>query len=386
MPVHEFQESGPRADSTQYLAIRHRAWPWTCARLFLSALLCVVAAEATARGFWRLCCGVPLLRPAQILYAYYPELGASGELPEAPPARAQTRPVRGDEFYDVLLLGGSVLHKSWGSVETELREQLAALGHRDVRIFNLAMPAHTSRDSLLKYAALKDERFDLVIFYHGINEARVNNAPPDVFREDYGHYSWYALVNTLAPYHGSAYFALPYTLRYLAIAARSYLTKNRFVSTYEVRKEWTRYGKDPRSAAAFSRNVSALLELASQRGERLVLMTFALYIPENYSRKAFTEKQLDYRLHRAPIEWWGLPEHVMNAVSAHNQILRGVPARHEQVLLVDQASLMPGSALYFNDPCHLTAAGAARFVENVLAVLAPGLTERSTKRIDPVER
>jgi hypothetical protein len=330
---------------------------------------------------------VPLLRPAQILYAYYPELRSSGELPEAPPARAQTRPVQGDEFYDVLLLGGSVLHKSWGSVETELREQLASLGHRDVRIFNLAMPAHTSRDSLLKYAALGDDRFDLVIFYHGINEARVNNAPPDLFREDYGHYSWYEVVNTLAPYHGSAYFALPYTLRYLAIAARSYLTKNRFISTYEVRKEWARYGKDPRSAASFSRNVNAILELASQRGERLVLMTFALYIPEDYSRKAFTEKRLDYRLHRAPIEWWGLPEHVMNAVSAHNEIVRGVAARHKQVFLVDQASLMPGSALYFNDPCHLTAAGAARFVENMLAVLGSDLAERSTRPwIDPVKR
>jgi hypothetical protein len=272
-------------------------------------------------------------------------------------------------------------------VETELREQLAALGHRDVRIFNLAMPAHTSRDSLLKYGALTDDRFDLVIFYHGINEARVNNAPPDLFREDYGHYSWYEVVNTLAPYHGSAYFALPYTLRYLAIAARSYLTKNRFISTYEVRKEWARYGKDPRSAASFSRNVNGILELASQRGERLVLMTFALYIPEDYSRKAFTEKRLDYRLHRAPIEWWGLPEHVMNAVSAHNQIVHGVAARHEQVLLVDQAGLMPGSALYFNDPCHLTAAGAARFVENMLAVLGSDLAERSTRpSIDAVER
>ena len=64
-------------------------------------------------------------------------------------------------------------------MEMELREQLAYLGQRNVRIFNLAMPAHTSRDSWLKYAALRDARFDLVIFYHGINEARVNNAPPE---------------------------------------------------------------------------------------------------------------------------------------------------------------------------------------------------------------
>jgi hypothetical protein len=347
----------------------HGVWLPKVALLLFSVFVSLASAEVTARVYWRVCCGVPLLRPDQILSAYYPELRASGELPEVLRTVAPAQATHSDEFYDILLLGGSVLHKSWGSVEMELREQLAYLGHRRVRVFNLAMPAHTSRDSWLKYAALRDARFDLVIFYHGINEARVNNAPPEIFRDDYGHYSWYETVNALAPYDGTAFLALPYTLRYLAITARHNLDKDRYIPTYVVRKDWIRYGRDSRSAASFKQNLSAILDLAAQRGDPILLMTFATYVPENYSREAFNQKQLDYNLHRAPIEWWGLREHVLATVAVHNEIVRDLAAQHKNVLFVDQVRLMPGSAEHYNDPCHLTILGSAKFVENIVNVL-----------------
>jgi hypothetical protein len=278
-------------------------------------------------------------------------------------------PADKDAFYDILFLGGSVLHRDWGSVEMELREQLAYLGHRNVRIFNLAMPAQTSRDSLLKYAALGETRYDLVIFYHGMNEARANNVPPEIFRQDYGHYSWYDTVNTLAPYHGTAFLALPYTLRYFIISARHNLAKDRYLSTYHVPQDWVQFARESRSAASFQQNLSAILDLASQRGDRMLLMTFATYVPENYSFEAFKKKQLDYGLHLAPIEWWGLREHVLATVAAHNEIVRSMAKRQENVLFVDQASLMQGDARYFNDPCHFTVLGSTKFVENMIKVL-----------------
>jgi hypothetical protein len=337
--------------------------------LLFSLLVSLASAEVTARVYWRACCGIPLSKPDQILYAFYPELRSSGDLPEILHPVAPKPPAHGDGFYNVLLLGGSVLHSSWGSVEMELREQLAFAGYRNVRIFNVAMPAHTSRDSWLKYAALGDARFDLVIFYHGINEVRVNNAPPEIFREDYGHYSWYEAVNTLAPYHGTALFALPYTLRYLAVSARQSLMKDHYVQTYVVRKDWIRYGQNSRSAVSFQHNLQAILDLASERGDRILLMTFAIHVPKNYSRGAFNKKQLDYVLHRAPIEWWGRPEHVLATVAVHNEIVRRMAAQHKNVLFVDQARLMQGSARYFDDPVHLTLLGSHQFVENVVRVL-----------------
>ncbi|MHC4473366.1 MAG: hypothetical protein ACYTDY_13905 [Planctomycetota bacterium] len=306
-----------------------------------------------ARAYWRICHGVPFFKPSRILHSYYPEL-----------QRVETeRPSRDDGFYDILLLGGSALHREWSSIEQGLEEQLARNGRRNVRVFNLAMPAHTSRDSWLKYAALDEARFELVVFYHGINEARANNAPPELFREDYAHYFWYEAVNTLAPYHGEASFALSYTLRYIVIRARYVLQSDRYILTHHPRQDWMDYGGDSRSAASFRENLSAILDLAAQRGDQMLLMTFSTYVPGDYSLEAFKAKRLDYGLHICPIEIWGRPEHVMASVDAHNEVVRSLASQHDGVVFVDQANLMTGSARYFNDSCHFTLDGSSKFVE-----------------------
>ena len=47
-------------------------------------------------------------------------------------------------------------------------------------------------DSLWKYRYWYDGYdFDLVMFYHGINDSRANNYPRDVFRDDYTQFSYY---------------------------------------------------------------------------------------------------------------------------------------------------------------------------------------------------
>ena len=354
---------GGRANLTRHHTIRRSGWRTRLILFLLSTLLCVGSAEVAARAFWRLRYGVPFRDPGRILFAFYPELW-----------RVDTkRPVRGDEFYDILLLGGSVLNRSWGPVEEDLRQQLAYNGHRNVRIFNLAMSAHTSRDSWLKYTALGEARFELVLFYHGINEARANNAPPKIFREDYAHYSWYGIVNSLASYHGTTFFALPYTLHYVAIRMQYALTKDRYVPPHSPRKDWVHYGRDPRSAVSFKNNLGAILDLATRRGDPVLLMTFATYVPEDYSLEAFKEKRLDYGQHYHPIEMWGAREHVLKTVAVHNEIVRSLAAQHEGVLFVDQASLMAGVPRYFNDPCHFTVVGSSKFIEYLLRVLLPRL-------------
>jgi len=363
--------SGDAADLPPHRTICRGGWRTKLLLFLLSALLCVVCAEVAARAFWRLRYGVPLRHPDRLLYAFYPELEQVD----------RARPTHGDAFYDILFLGASTLHKDWGQVEQSLREQLAYHGYRNVRIFNLAQSSQTSRDSWLKYAALDEARFELVVFYDGINEARANNVPPEQFREDYTHYSWYKMVNTLAPYHGTASFALPYTLRYLAIGMQYVLTRHRYVPTNYPRKDWMHYGRDPRSAVSFKHNLDAILDLATRRGDRVLLMTFATYAPKDYSLEAFKAKRLDYGLHYdalhfTPLEMWGAPKHVLATVAVHNDIVRSLAAQHAGVLFVDQARLMAGSARYFNDPCHFTVIGSAQFVENLLEVLLPSLQSK----------
>ena len=68
---------------------------------------------------------------------------------------------------------------------------LAILGLK-VRVVSTGVPAQMTYDSLWKYRYWYDGYdFDLVIFYHGINDARANNYPRQVFRDDYTQFSYY---------------------------------------------------------------------------------------------------------------------------------------------------------------------------------------------------
>jgi hypothetical protein len=206
---------------------------------------------------------------------------------------------------------------------------------------------------------------------HGINESRMNNAPPQVFREDYSHFPWYAIVNLLAPYHGVASFALPYTVRWSGIRAQFISTGDRSVASGFPRKDWIQYGKDSPSAVSFEHNLSRILEIAKPRSDRVLLMTFAIYVPPDYSQAAFEQKRLDYGLHTSPVEIWGRPEHVVATVGRQNDVVRRLAAGYAGTLFVDQARLMVGSGRYFNDLCHLTVVGSSIFVENLLRELLP---------------
>lgn len=340
---------------------RGRAWRANALLLLAALLACAALAEALARGYWWLRDDVPLGSPDRLLLALYPELRPVLDRP----------PAHGDGTFDVLLLGGSVLHESWGEVEEQILEQLARQGRRDVRVHNLAQPAHTTRDSLVKYQALADAHFDLVLVYHGINDARTNDAPPDVFRDDYSHLAWYELVNALAPAQGRARFALPATLRYLGARVQQALDPGRRAGADRPRPEWVHYGSSLRSAAVFERNVGAILALAAQRGETVLLATFALHVPRDYSLDGFREKRLDYLLFHSPLELWGDPANVAAAVRAHNEALRRLAAQTPEAILVDEDRLMPRGARWFNDPCHLTSEGSAVFASHLVEAMLP---------------
>jgi lysophospholipase L1-like esterase len=319
--------------------------------------------EAGARAYWTIYYNVPFAHPGRILDAFYPELKAVED----------ARPTHHDKYYNILLLGPSVLHRDWGEVEQDLREGLARNGLHDVRIFNLAEKAHTSRDSWLKYQSLNDAQFNLVIIYHGINDTRANNVPPQLFRKDYSHFWWYKIVNALANYRGAT-FALPYTLHYLIVRLQQELWKDQYIPKSWLRNDWIKYGDETRSAESFKENLTAIISLAKHRGDQLLLMTFAIYVPENYSLEAFYNHQLDYGFQRppynTPIELWGSREHVVASVGIHNEVVRSLAANNG-VLLLDQANQMEQNGRYFDDPCHLTVAGAEQFAQNMLRVLIP---------------
>ena len=323
--------------------------------LFCGILLLMVLLEGICRLEWSLRSEVPFF--SANLYFTYPELRAlSGEGGKD----------LGD--LDVLLLGGSVLHDDWGSVAQALEEQVTLATRRKVHIYNLARPGHTSLDSRYKYQRLDHRHFDLVLVYHGINELRLNNCPRRVFREDYGHYSWYRLINLLEAHRSWPDLAALYDITYRWFRLQEKLFHpDAYIPKDRPSPERMAFGGEIKTRRPFEANLGRIVETAKERNELVVLMTFAYHLPATYTLERFEAGDLDYGLHSCAVEIWGLPEHVRTGLDAHNRVIRDLGRRYgEKVVLVDQERDMPRGGRYFNDICHLTQWGCGAFAANIV--------------------
>jgi hypothetical protein len=127
--------------------------------------------------------------------------------------------------------------------------------------------------------------------------------------------------------------------------------------------------------ACFRKNLSDLLALARERGDPVLLATFATYVPAGYEKLAFKKGELDYGRHLVPLEMWGAPRNVLDAVAAHNAVVRELAAQSPGVRLVDEAMLLADEPRFFNDPCHLTVEGSMAFVDHMLPTVLATLGE-----------
>jgi hypothetical protein len=74
-----------------------------------------------------------------------------------------------------------------------------------------------------------------------------------------------------------------------------------------------------------------IIDLAAKKNEKVVLTTYASYIPNNYTYKKFTNKELDYGQQIFPIELYGIPENINLGLIAHNEIIYSL-SNNENVL------------------------------------------------------
>jgi hypothetical protein len=317
-------------------------------------MLLLFGLEMGSRAYWTLGKQVPFLGTRHIWKTFFPEVNASHV--ELAPCDHHTR------TFHVLILGPSVWHPSYGGdMAEQLQNRLQEHLGRPVRVYNASSPGRTSRDALVVYRHLANHRFDLVLFYHGINDAFLNNCPSSWFKNDYSHATRFKNLRLLDQEPEHTWFAFPYTIRYHF---------NRWCEqlklTSEPNLKWSDEGKNVKSAAAFRGNVKAILALARQRGDRVLLSTFAYYVPAGYSKEACLAHKLDYDRHLAPVEHWGSPEGVTRCVNIQNDIIRDLAGQAPGVVLVDLARLMPTGKGYFDDPCHLTPTGRERMVSLLL--------------------
>ncbi len=337
-------------------------------RLFQFALLVLVlmAIEMVARAGWSTLAGVsPLRVPAHLYRVFHPQLHI----------------VQYNDFADydadfrILLLGGSAVAPHWGAVEQVLRERLVAATGRPVRIDNLGADGHTTLDSLIKYRRLRRHRYDMIIVYHGINDFRANNVPAELFQPDYSHYAWYEML-LHEERVGRRWLALPFTLRWGWVRLSERLGLRDSLSPDRLPAQWLPHGAEIKTRQPFQENLRTLAELAAERGDPLMLMTFAAHLPPDYTHQRFLGKQLDYTLHLSAAQLWGHPPFVMAGIAAHNEAVRELARQRPEIILVDQAALIPREGAMFNDICHLTVVGSMQWVDNAL----PPILERFARK------
>ncbi|MDB5384716.1 MAG: hypothetical protein JWM11_362 [Planctomycetaceae bacterium] len=314
------------------------------------------------RLFWKWKFGVPLTAKADVWDYYFPELRSSGVLD------ADVRP--DDDVLDVVLLGASTLEKGWANIDELLLEALKQEWGGPIRVFNLAVIAHTSRDSLLKFSRIAGKPFDVVLIYDGFNDCRMNNCPPELFREDYTHCSRYASFEDRKR-RGSIMRPLD-TMN---------LTEP-LIGLGSPDLEAAKFGVLLKTPEPFRQNLNRILELARAQGSLVVLNTFASHIPEDYTDEKLQRGEMDFGkkegAQRCPLEMWGRKSDVVTCVRVHNEVIQQVAQQDPKtVLLIDQAARLSGDGQNFIDVCHFTDQGCRNFVGHVMAKLGPWVKARA---------
>ena len=327
-------------------------------------LFIVVLFEFVFRAFYAISFkdGSILYRPFAALGHYYPGLLDLMD----------TEVSNTDEQLDILLLGGSVMTSQWGNVPEELEKQIKAKTNRPFKIYNLATPAHTSRDSRVKFELLKNQHFDVVILYHGINEVRFNHCPPEVFKSDYSHVDFYAKTNALARRTWSKFTVLPLVFIQLKTNLLRTYAEDNFMPFHapvkDAHQDWIAFGLDVKTRRPFSENFDAIIRKAMAGSSRVIVPQFAFHIPDNYSLEAFKAQQLDYGRHRNPVELWGTVATVTKGIDSHNEVVAGLQTANT-LQPINMNAIVPHDAAHFDDLCHFTPEGSARFVEALLPLI-----------------
>ena len=302
-----------------------------------------------------------LLTPGRIIYGYYPELEAV----------LRERAARDDGGIHILFLGGSALADfGHGAIRPILTETISSRTGRPVTIHSVAVPTFSSLDAYYMYKRLRAAPFDLVIYYESINEVRANSCPRALFRADYSHYSWYRSVNMIERHKELSVTASPFVFHKLFVWLGRTVRSLPDVPMQKPNDEWVGEGAEIKTAGSFRQNLEGIIEIAQEKGDPLLLVSFAYYIPADYSIGRFRAKQLDYTGYLCPIELWGKPENVEAGIRAHNGILRTLYADHvkageSRLYFFDLETEMPKDGACFDDICHLTRRGSEEFVARI---------------------
>jgi len=253
----------------------------------------------------------------------------------------------------VLTLGGSVLFNE--HMSERLKAAIQPVVGREVELAGGALRNHTSASSLIKYKYyFSSYDFDVVLIYEGINDLWMNHYDRNDFNADYSH--------DLPHYRRDVILDNCLSCRIIYNILNS-----------DPRKRVPQ-GSGYLAEESFEKNLRELIALIRQQGAKPVLMTFASYIPPDYSDEKFEQRTAGYSADIDsegdywPIAIWGAPDYVQEGLRRHNAITRKL-ATELQVDLIDQEAMFDAEPdlkpLRFGDICHFSNVGVDFFVDNV---------------------
>ncbi len=280
----------------------------------------------------------------------------------------ETKITKDDGYNDILILGGSVISPLWSRMDARLD---SLLSKRNVRVFDVAIPGHTSLDNAIKYDLLKDKEFDLVIYYEAINENRANNTAPEMFKEDYSQMEWYHHIGLIRKHPELNFTTLPYLLHKAIVTITRKITKTPFVENDNVRKENRKYGADIKTAGPYKKNLESIIGLASEKQEKLLLMAYTSFFPDvNLLGDPSDAQYFAKNCARAAIVTvWGDTKNTQKGIEVHNDILTRLAVEHKTYYL-DMRKIIPQEVDYFCDICHLSEKGCGIFADALANYIA----------------
>ncbi|OJV13436.1 MAG: hypothetical protein BGO21_16125 [Dyadobacter sp. 50-39] len=317
--------------------------------------------ELFSRAF--LCfCGYSFLKPSEYIFdGFYKNLKEPAGR-EVGGAGKKTR---------ILILGGSVVSPGYSDLHIRLDTILTRkFGNtKDFEVINVAAPAHTSLDNLLKYSLLEQERFDLLIYYEGINDTRVNNIPPSSFKDDYSHVKWYSDIHQLLRHPEIDITVIPYLLDKAFSAIYDRLSGEIYLEPIGVDPRFAKFGHQLRTKASYHKNLESIAALAKARGDKLMLVSYASYFPPDpLSGNESDNRYYTHCMFATPVTMWGKPANVKAGIAQHNQEIRKVATQYGTAFL-DLEKRMPKDSSLFCDVCHISEPGARRFAEEIAAFI-----------------
>ncbi|MEZ4900803.1 MAG: SGNH/GDSL hydrolase family protein [Spirosomataceae bacterium] len=269
-----------------------------------------------------------------------------------------------DSTFDVLILGGSAMSREFGlSINKTLDSLLNQPKNRKkARLFNAATPSHTSLDNLNKYRMLEKQRFDLVIYYEAINETRANNIPKESFSDDYKHIIWYYDLALIKLHPEVNWTVLPFIVHKSINLLKDKLSGKKFLELHTANPDFIQYGKEIKTTKPYRQNIVQIVREAQKRQEKILLMTYALYVPPSVIGNGGYTDYRDFAAcqYPSPLWLWGDPINVETGVRQHNEALRQVATQYHTYFF-DMDRAFDRTKDYYCDLCHLSETGGKHF-------------------------